>query len=141
MATPRSAAAGDLAAVRSLLTSAQLPIGGLESQFPDSYAIVEVDGVVRPAAGMEAHGSAGLLRSVVVDPALRTRGVGRSLVAERLEWARKRGLSDVYLLTTTAPDFFAGLGFVRVERSTALRRFRRRASLRPSAHRAPCACA
>jgi amino-acid N-acetyltransferase len=119
MAPPRSATAADFAAVSSLLTSADLPTGGLESQFPDGYNVVEIDGVVRAAAGIEAYAGAGLLRSVVVDPTLRTRGVGRSLVAERLQWAKNRGLSEVYLLTTTAPDFFARLGFVRVERSTA----------------------
>jgi amino-acid N-acetyltransferase len=119
MATPRSASAGDLAAVRSLLTSAELPTGGLEAQFPDGYNVIEVDGVVRAAAGIEAYAGVGLLRSVVVDPKLRTRGVGRSLVAERLEWAKQKGMSEVYLLTTTAPDFFARLGFVRVERAAA----------------------
>jgi amino-acid N-acetyltransferase len=28
-------------------------------------------------------------------------------------------MSDIYLLTTTAPDFFAGLGFRRAGRKTA----------------------
>jgi len=119
MATPRSASGGDLSAVRSLLTAAELPTEGLESQFPDGYAVVDIDGVVRGAAGVEAYGAAGLLRSVVVDATVRTRGLGRVLVDERLEWAKRRGMADLYLLTTTASHFFARLGFMRIERSAA----------------------
>jgi amino-acid N-acetyltransferase len=119
MAAPRSADLGDLPVVRTLLSVADLPTDGLESQFPDGYSVLEIDGVVGGAAGIEVYGEAGLLRSVVVDATLRTRGLGRVLVDERVLWAKRRGLLDVYLLTTTAPDFFARLGFVRIERSTA----------------------
>jgi amino-acid N-acetyltransferase len=68
---------------------------------------------------VELHGGFGLLRSVVVAPELRGTGRGKALVADRLAWARTERVSAVYLLTTTAPDFFTALGFERVPRSEA----------------------
>jgi amino-acid N-acetyltransferase len=115
----RTALPGDLAAVRALLLAAALPVDGLEDQFGPGYAVAEVGGALVGAAGVEAYGDAGLLRSVVVASSHRGTGLGKALVADRLAWARRRGLSAVFLLTTTAPDFFAGLGFVRVAREAA----------------------
>lgn len=119
MAPIRAAGAGDLAGVRRLLVEARLPVDGLEDRFPAAYAVAEAAEGLVGAAGMEAHGECGLLRSVVVAPAARGTGLGKALVADRLEWARSAGLREAYLLTTTAPDFFAALGFARLARSAA----------------------
>ena len=115
----RAAGAGDLAGVRRLLADAQLPVDGLEDQFPAAYAVAGPPHALVGAAGVEVHGLCGLLRSVVVAPAARGTGLGKALVADRLAWARAAGLREVYLLTTTAPDFFAALGFARLERAAA----------------------
>jgi len=57
------------------------------------------------------------VKSLVVDEALRGRGVGRALVLTCVEEARTLDLPRVFALTAI-PDFFAKLGFVRVERDT-----------------------
>ena len=113
----RPAGSADLEGVRALLAAAQLPVGGLEDQFGLPYAVAERAGRLVGAAGVEAYGTAGLLRSVVVAAAERGTGLGRALAADRLAWARAQRLEEVYLLTTTAADFFARLGFERVERT------------------------
>ncbi len=118
-ATIRAARVADLEAVRRLLVEAGLPLDGLEDQFPAAYAVAEGGGALLGAAGVEAHGPSGLLRSVVVAPAARGTGLGGALVADRLAWARAAGLAEVYLLTTTAPDFFAARGFARLDRAAA----------------------
>jgi amino-acid N-acetyltransferase len=41
------------------------------------------------------------------------------VVSDRLRVAEERALAAVYLLTTTAPEYFAELGFSRVERASA----------------------
>jgi amino-acid N-acetyltransferase len=71
------------------------------------------------ACGLEEYGSDGLLRTVVVVPAHRGVGLGGELVLAALERARQRQLGHVYLLTTTARDFFLSLGFRAVARETA----------------------
>ncbi len=113
------ATADDLAPVRRLLADAHLPEDGLVDQFPAAYVVAATPAGLVGAAGIEVHGPDGLLRSVVVAPALRGTGLGKALVADRMTWARGQRLRAVYLLTTTAPDFFASLGFARLDRADA----------------------
>jgi amino-acid N-acetyltransferase len=115
----RPARAEDLPRVCALLTAAQLPLDGLEEQFGDGYAVAEANGSIVGAEGIETYEEAGLLRSAVVDPSWRGRGVGDALTRDRLAWAKARGLREVYLLTTTAADYFPRYGFVRVSRTSA----------------------
>lgn len=113
----RTAQPTDLGAVHRLLHQADLPEEGVEDQFGPGYALaVEGDGVLG-AAGIERYGRSGLLRSVVTSPEARGRGIARALVENRLAWAATEGIETVYLLTTTAADYFPRLGFDRVDRS------------------------
>ena len=109
----------DLAAVRRLVREAGLPAEGLEEQFGTGYAVAETTGRVIGAAGVEVHGDCGILRAAVLDPAWRGRGIGDALTRDRIAWAAAAGLRAMYLLTTTAADYFPRFGFVRVERESA----------------------
>jgi arsenate reductase len=113
------AAPEDAGAVSRLLAQAELPAAGLLDQFPAAYALARRGGEVAGVAGLETYGSVGLLRSVAVVPTLRRSGVGRALVADRLAAARARGLTAVYLLTTTAAGYFEKLGFAPTPREGA----------------------
>lgn len=117
--TIRSARSDDLSAVRGLLEAAHLPLDGLDEQFGDGYAVAESEGTVIGAEGIETYEDSGLLRSAVVHDAWRGRGIGEALTRDRLDWARAQGLHDVYLLTTTAAEYFPRYGFTRVERASA----------------------
>jgi len=112
-----AAADRTFAEIEALLARLSLPTAGLHDQFPRAY-IVAIDlGAVIGCAGVETYGRAGLLRSVAVSPARAKSGIGRALVADRLAAARSEGLEAVYLLTTTAADFFVRLGFVPADRA------------------------
>jgi amino-acid N-acetyltransferase len=116
----RPARTEDLAAVRHLLEAAGLPDADLTDQFPDAYVVLQETGLaIIGTAGLEIHGECGLLRSMAIAPAHRGTGLGRKLTEDRLRTARARGLRSVYLLTTTAPEFFAHLGFERIARESA----------------------
>lgn len=117
--TIRAARRDDLAAVRALLSAAHLPLDGLDEQFGEGYAIAESAGSIIGAEGIETYEDAGLLRSAVVADAWRGRGIGDALTRDRLAWAHSRGLREIYLLTTTAADYFPRHGFSRVDRSSA----------------------
>jgi amino-acid N-acetyltransferase len=58
----------------------------------------------------------GFLRSVAVAPEVRDRGVGRALVIDRVALAHAMRLNAVYLLTTTAADYFRTFGFSSASR-------------------------
>jgi N-acetylglutamate synthase-like GNAT family acetyltransferase len=67
-------------------------------------------------AGLEVHGGVGLLRSVAVRVDAGSKGLGSRLTLAVVKRARKLGLADLYLLTTTAAEFFERHGFERIPR-------------------------
>jgi amino-acid N-acetyltransferase len=109
----------DDAAIRELLEAAELPTGDLSSELLERFCVARApDGTVVGAIGLESFGHVGLLRSLVVHPSQRGYGVGSALVEQLERVARTAGLTDLFLLTTTAADFFAALGYRKVDRGT-----------------------
>jgi arsenate reductase len=109
----------DLAAVIALVQASGLPTAGLAEEFPEGYSVVRDGTELVAVAGLEVHGDAGLLRSVAVAASQRAGGLGRLLVEDRLGAANERGLRAVYLLTTTAADYFRRFGFQDARRDEA----------------------
>jgi GNAT superfamily N-acetyltransferase len=76
------------------------------------------------AWGDEAWGGLGagedaLVRSVIVRPEARGRGVGTALVEALVAAAQRQGTQRLWLLTTDAAAFFGRLGWREAERSEA----------------------
>ena len=115
----RPASSTDRQAIEELLRACDLPLGGLGDQFPRAYAVaVAADGTIVGVAGGERYGDDALLRSVAVHPDMRGRGIAEKLVADRVRDADRAGVATVYLLTTTAAEYFARLGFARTTRES-----------------------
>ncbi len=113
----RAVRGDDLEAVRELLGQVRLPEDGLEDQFGENYVVAEGDGKIIGSAGVEVYGRYGLLRSVAVSPDWQGSRIGRSLILERLYWAKAHGLVSMFALTTT-PRYFERLGFQMVDRNS-----------------------
>ena len=73
-------------------------------------------GRVVGAAALELYAEGALLRSIVVDVGLQGQGVGQQLTAAAVALASELGVPMVFLLTTTAAEFFPRFGFERVSR-------------------------
>ena len=116
--TVRPACADDWPAVERLLLEHGLPLEGARHHF-ENFFVAHRSGELAGCAGLEQYGSVGLLRSVAVASDARDRGVGTTLSRAVLSRARQRGLSRLYLLTTTANGYFVRHGFVEVLRETA----------------------
>ena len=110
----RSAEAADYPGITRLLADAALPLDGLNGH--ENFLVLCRDGVVVGCAAIERYAQYGLLRSVALEPHERRHGLGRRLVQEALRQARRDGLAEVVLLTTTAAPFFARLGFQAIRR-------------------------
>jgi amino-acid N-acetyltransferase len=108
----------DLPGVLALLRDAELPEQGVADLFRN-FMVVHDDASVVAAAGLEVHGEDGLLRSVVVDPAFRSQGLGGLLVGAVADLARRLELRGLYLLTTSARPFFLKHGFADCARELA----------------------
>ena len=113
----RSARHSDLQAVEALLTRCKLPVEGLPDFFDIGYCVFEIGDQIAGSAGMEIYSSFGLLRSVAVSEELRGKRIAEQLIRNRLQFARNRGLSHVYLLTTTADSYFVRFAFQKLLRS------------------------
>ncbi len=111
----RRARPADREAIERLLAASGLPLAGVPEHLGDFLLAATAGGIVATAA-VEPYPPVGLLRSVAVDPAQRGRGLGALLTARAVERARRSGLTALYLLTTTAPDYFPRFGFRAVPR-------------------------
>src|SRR5216684_2704048 len=94
---------------RKLVSASGLPRGGLDDA--ELWCVKGEGGLILGVAGLETWGRQGLLRSVAVGNGYRKAGVGTSLVRHVISEARKKKISEVYLITETAPLFFERLGF------------------------------
>jgi amino-acid N-acetyltransferase len=119
----RSAVPSDLPAIERLLTDSDLPtagVGEIIAAHARDFFVAETGdegekGIVG-VAGLEVCCNNALLRSVAVRPEWRRHAVGRDLVRRIVRDAEGRGLHALYLLTTTAEQYFPRFGFERVER-------------------------
>jgi amino-acid N-acetyltransferase len=109
------ASAEDLAGILDLLRQNRLPVDGLTDHLTTTVVACEDRRIVGSAA-LEMYGEHALLRSVAVSPAFQRRGLGRALTEAALTMARGRRVRAVYLLTTTAEQFFPEFGFTIIPR-------------------------
>jgi amino-acid N-acetyltransferase len=99
----------------ALLAASGLPTAGLMDHLESAYVARRGSRIVGTAA-LELYEDGALLRSVAVDQAERGSGLGRLLTERAIGEARARELAAIYLLTTTAEDYFTRLGFAAVTR-------------------------
>lgn len=111
-----SARVADEPAIRALLRQAGLPDEDFAPHLANFIVARRGESVVG-AVGYELHGADALLRSLVVEPAERSAGLGRALVATLTRAARTAGVKRFYLLTTTAEPFFVRLDYTKIERA------------------------
>jgi amino-acid N-acetyltransferase len=130
----RPAEPRDRAYVEELLAENDLPTDDLDAAYPSLF-VCEVPSGGSAAGdssaservgvgGLQVEGDpesqskegAGLLRSLAVKESARGSGYGTAVCERLLDRARAADLDSVFLLTTTAADFFADLGFEEVER-------------------------
>ncbi len=116
--TLEPATAADRRYVESLLERNGLPAADVPPERDALCLYVCLrDGERTGAGGTELHGNVGLLRSVVVEEGARGEGIGRGLCERLAERASAAGVERLYLLTTTAADFFRDLGYENVARA------------------------
>ncbi len=111
------ASGNDLDRIEELLRSSKLTTEGVRDML-GSMIVARIEGRIVGVAGLEEHGKQGLLRSVAVEPAFRSKGLGRHLSERIKRMASERGIRHLYLLTEGADGFFAGIGFEVVDRAS-----------------------
>lgn len=107
------------AAARGLLAAANLPTSDLTDEQLTRFLYCGPAAAPSGLIGLEIYGNDALLRSLVVDPTLRSKGLGSTLVDRAEAQAATHGVGTLYLLTTTAEAFFSRRGYRRIDRTMA----------------------
>lgn len=119
LVSTREAQQTDLDAVLALLKQEDLPTEGVAEHLTRFLVAEDAAGAFLGAIGLEYYGGdTALLRSAVVDPSCRSKGIGWALFEGLLENARGLRLKRLVLLTNTAESYFARKGFRKIPRSS-----------------------
>ena len=108
----------DLPAIVALLAAAELCHDDLTLEHMAHFLTLRDDGELIGAVGLEVFGLDALLRSLIVAPSHRGKGLGIQLVQGIEAHARDIGVTSLYLLTTTADRFFDRHGYERIDRAS-----------------------
>lgn len=106
----RKADTEDLDRVEALLAANDLPYGDVRTK-PGRFFVATSETEFVGAGGLEIYGSNGLLRSIVIKESRRGCGYGTVLCDALEGYARTNEVEALYLLTTTATEFFRRYGY------------------------------
>ncbi len=105
--------------VTSLLAENALPIADISASSPVQFFGIRDGGALVAVVGLELYPPFGLLRSLAIRSAFRKRGLARELVSFAESCSAAQGVESLFLLTTTADQFFLGLGYSLASRDKA----------------------
>ncbi len=109
----------DKGKIFKLLLEAELPTEDLSAEKLQYFLVARrQDDTVIGSIGLEIMQDVGLLRSLVVHPDHRKTGLGKLLTYKLELLAQDVGVKALYLLTTTATDFFLSLNYHITSRDT-----------------------
>lgn len=114
----RAAVDNDLVGIRSLLATCELPTEDVTTALLPGFLVsVDEEGAVVGSVCLEPLGAHALLRSLAVAMHLCATGLGTSLLLAIERDARAYSYASLWLLTTSARQFFEHHGYSAVERS------------------------
>ena len=105
--------------VRELLSVSGLPSSDIDARACKNFLLAMTDNdELAGVVGLEKYKQSGLLRSLAVRSDARNSGLGKELVKHMEVNAMESGIESLYLLTTTAEDFFIRLNNSPTNRNT-----------------------
>lgn len=101
----------DLAGVRALLETCALPTDDIDADNDTEFYGIRAGRAWIGIIGLQRTDTLALVRSLAVSPDVRGRGLGALLLQYAQTAAAAGGVVDLYLLTTSARDYFVRQGF------------------------------
>jgi len=101
--------------IKQLLAESNLPNEDIAAHL-SNVILAEHNGQLVGTVGLEILDKAGLLRSLAVKDSCRKKGLGIILMHRMIIHAQHNKINKLFLLTTTAPDFFSKHGFGKIDR-------------------------
>ncbi|MBF4631090.1 GNAT family N-acetyltransferase [Clavibacter michiganensis subsp. phaseoli] len=112
------AGAADVEALHAFLAAADLTVTGLDDPGVRLWIHRDAGGRITGSTGFElsADGRHALIRSVAVEAALRSAGLGSTLARHALAEATAAGARRAWLFSRRSGPFWRGLGFAEADR-------------------------
>ena len=114
--TIERAEAADVPAILALLEQNHLPVDGF-ADYVETALVARQGGRIVGSVALETYADGVLLRSVAVAEQVQRQGVGGQLTEAALRLASDLHAPAVFLLTTTAEQYFPKFGFERITRA------------------------
>jgi amino-acid N-acetyltransferase len=106
----------DTQQIKKLLISADLPTDDIDEHTSAHFFSIEHKAEAVALIGIEYYGEEALLRSLMVRPDYRNQGLASQLIQLISQEAVQQGVRHLYLLTTTASNYFTHKGFITINR-------------------------
>lgn len=116
---PVPTASAGFIGMRGTLQKNNLPVDDLGGEGQRYFSLLDASGSAYGYGGLEGAGADQLLRSLIIYPESRAKGMGRALVRLLEARAREDGAQRVWLLTNDAEKYFRRLGYKTVDRGEA----------------------
>lgn len=108
----------DLDLIAELLKQNDLPYQDIKTTGKEFFLAFD-NSILVGIVGLEQFNSIGLLRSMIIKEEYRNKGYGKQICSLLMNYAKTQGIKELYLLTTTAKDFFEKIDFTLIERNSA----------------------
>jgi amino-acid N-acetyltransferase len=102
--------------IKQLLISVDLPTDDIDDHTSSHFFSVEHHSEAIALIGIEYYGKEALIRSLMVKPEYRNQGLADQLIQLISQKAAQQGVHHLYLLTTTADQYFTRKGFITISR-------------------------
>ncbi|GAL86114.1 GCN5-related N-acetyltransferase family protein [Sporocytophaga myxococcoides] len=102
--------------ISNLLTLATLPTDDIKIN-RHHFIVAKTENIVVGCIGLEGYSNIGILRSFAVDERYRNQKIGKNLISQLTNYALQKGITKLYLLTTTASKYFSREGFEVIDRN------------------------
>jgi amino-acid N-acetyltransferase len=104
----------EMQVIQSLLEANNLPVSDLNDDI--TFFVEKANDSIIATGGIESAGNDAIIRSIAVDDAYKGKGFGSKITRQLLNYAKETGMKDIYLLTTTAENYFPRYGFKKIDR-------------------------
>jgi amino-acid N-acetyltransferase len=108
----------DISAIRRLLQENDLPTSDILDFHTIQFFVIREKGQIIAVVGLEVRNQDALLRSLAVNQKYKLRGLASQLLNYSEDLLRSQKIRSIYLLTTTARDFFAKYEFMEIDRKS-----------------------
>ncbi len=115
--TYRLARDKDLKAIKNFLRKCELPNDDISSEMLENFIISHKNNKIIATVGLEICGNNALLRSLAVSPDFRRQNVGAAMTKLAEDIAYRKRIQALFLLTTTAEQFFTKIGYEIMDRN------------------------